>query len=166
LAGSAVGFLATTMGRLYASTSWALRDTRTPLKFAVIRVLLATALGWLLAFPTPVWLGIDPRFGLAGLTISAGFAAWVEFSLLRSAINRRIGKTGLSPAHLIKLWAIALISGGLAFTVKWAISSFPPLPLGLIVISIYGTSYFGFSLWIGLPEAKSALKICARLLFH
>ncbi|HMA22410.1 MAG TPA: murein biosynthesis integral membrane protein MurJ, partial [Gemmatimonadaceae bacterium] len=34
LAGSAVGLLATTMGRLYSSTYYALHDTRTPLRFA------------------------------------------------------------------------------------------------------------------------------------
>ena len=35
LAGSAVGLLASTLGRLYSSTYYALRDTRTPLNFAV-----------------------------------------------------------------------------------------------------------------------------------
>ncbi len=35
LAGAAVGLLASTSGRLYASTFYALRDTRTPLRFAV-----------------------------------------------------------------------------------------------------------------------------------
>jgi putative peptidoglycan lipid II flippase len=45
LAGSAVGLLASTMGRLYSSTFYALRDTRTPLRFAVVRVILATSFG-------------------------------------------------------------------------------------------------------------------------
>ena len=49
LAGSSVGLLASTMGRLYASTYYALKDTRTPLRFAVIRVLLTTALGLVFA---------------------------------------------------------------------------------------------------------------------
>ena len=35
LAGSAVGLLATSLGRLYSSAFYALQDTRTPLKFAV-----------------------------------------------------------------------------------------------------------------------------------
>ena len=39
LGGSAIGLLATTLGRLYASAYYALRDTRTPLRFAVLRVL-------------------------------------------------------------------------------------------------------------------------------
>jgi len=45
LAGSAVGLLASTLGRLYSSTFYALRDTRTPLHYAAIRVALTTVLG-------------------------------------------------------------------------------------------------------------------------
>ena len=41
LAGASVGLLASTMGRLYSSTYCALRDTRTPLLYAVTRVGLA-----------------------------------------------------------------------------------------------------------------------------
>ncbi|MGH9827617.1 MAG: murein biosynthesis integral membrane protein MurJ, partial [Blastocatellia bacterium] len=47
LAGSSVGLLAMTMGRLYSSTYYALRDTKTPLRFAVIRVALTSILGYL-----------------------------------------------------------------------------------------------------------------------
>ena len=88
LAGSAVGLLASTLGRLYSSTYYALRDTRTPLRYAVIRVALTTALGYLCAIPLPPWLGIEPRWGVAGLTASAGVAGWVEFALLRRTLNR------------------------------------------------------------------------------
>src|SRR6185369_1126568 len=38
LAGAAVGLLASTLGRLYSSTYYALQDTRTPLLYAVLRV--------------------------------------------------------------------------------------------------------------------------------
>ena len=57
LAGSAIGLLASTLGRLYSSTYYALRDTRTPLRYAIVRVTLTTALGYLCALPLPVWLG-------------------------------------------------------------------------------------------------------------
>ena len=46
LAGSSVGLLATCLGRLYSSAFYALYDTKTPLRFAVVRVLLTTALGF------------------------------------------------------------------------------------------------------------------------
>src|SRR4029079_7873312 len=87
LAGSAVGLLASTLGRLYSSTYYALRDTRTPLRFALVRVVLTTALGYLCAIPLPRWIGLPAAWGAAGLTASAGVAGWVEMLLLRRALN-------------------------------------------------------------------------------
>ena len=102
LAGSTVGLLASTLGRLYSSGYYALRDTRTPLRFAIIRVLLTTLLGYLAALPLPHLLGIEQRWGVAGLTISAGIASWVEFTLLQRGLRRRIGQVGVPPSHF---WA-------------------------------------------------------------
>ena len=68
VAGSAIGLLASTTGRLYVSTYYALRDTRTPLRFAIWRVALTIALGYLCAFPLRRWLGLEPPWGEAGLT--------------------------------------------------------------------------------------------------
>ncbi len=59
LAGSAVGLLATTLARLYSSTFYALKDTRTPLRYALVRIALTIALGWVFAFPLPPLLGLD-----------------------------------------------------------------------------------------------------------
>src|SRR5205823_5714099 len=74
LAGSAVGLLASTLGRLYSSTYYAFRDTRTPLRYALVRVALTTTLGYLFAIPQPRWLGIRSEWGAAGLTASAGIS--------------------------------------------------------------------------------------------
>ena len=50
LAGSAVGLLAATQGRLCSSAFYALGDTRTPLAFAVVRVsVILRRLGWAIA---------------------------------------------------------------------------------------------------------------------
>jgi putative peptidoglycan lipid II flippase len=58
LAGAAVGLLASTLGRLYSSAYYALRDTRTPLRFAVVRVALTAGLGAVCALWLPGWIGI------------------------------------------------------------------------------------------------------------
>ncbi|MCU1220280.1 MAG: integral rane protein MviN, partial [Candidatus Angelobacter sp.] len=93
LAGSGVGLVAATVGRLYSSAYYALRDTRTPVRFAIVRVILTTVLGYLCSRPLPRLLGVDPFWGAAGLTASAGFAAWVEFVLLRRGMNLIIGRS-------------------------------------------------------------------------
>jgi putative peptidoglycan lipid II flippase len=74
LAGYAIGLLATTLARLYASMYYSLKDTRTPLHYAVLRILLSAVLGYLCALPLPSLLGINPRWGVVGLTASAGLA--------------------------------------------------------------------------------------------
>jgi putative peptidoglycan lipid II flippase len=91
LAGSSVGLLASTSGRLYSSAFYALRDTRTPLKFAVLRVVLTLGLGYVCALPLPRLLGLDQRWGTAGLTFSAGIAGWLEFVLLRRSMHLPLG---------------------------------------------------------------------------
>ena len=80
--------------RLYSSSLYALRDTKTPLRFALVRVTLTIVLGYLFALPLRAALGLDPQWGAAGLTVSAGIAGWVEFALLRRAVHRRMGRTG------------------------------------------------------------------------
>ena len=51
LVGSTFGLLAVTLGRLYSSAFYALRDPKTPLRFAMVRVTLTAVLGLLFAFP-------------------------------------------------------------------------------------------------------------------
>ena len=98
LAGSSIGLLATTLGRLYSSTYYALRDTRTPLRYALVHVGVATALGYVAAIMLPPTLGIPPLWGTVGLTMAASVAGWIEFVLLRRTLNkpyRRNGSTAL-----------------------------------------------------------------------
>jgi putative peptidoglycan lipid II flippase len=157
LAGSTIGLLASTLGRLYSSTYYALRDTRTPLRCAIIRVVLTTVLGYLCAIPLPPALGLDPKWGVAGLTASAGIAGWVEFTLLRRTLNRRIGPTGLAIPFVAKLWIGAAIGAGVAWALKLLISPMHPIPLAIIVLGAYGVIYFAVTFIFGLPEARAVL---------
>jgi putative peptidoglycan lipid II flippase len=168
LAGSAVGLVAQTVARLYSSAYWALRDTRTPLRFAVIRVLLTTVLGCLCTLPKgepvlPTLLGIDPRWGVAGLTASAGFAAWVEFLMLRRGMTRRIGQMESPVSYFARLWTAATLSAGLAWGIRLA--AHPPNPyLAAIVILVpYGLAYLGFSRLMGIDQVSALARRFARM---
>jgi putative peptidoglycan lipid II flippase len=157
LAGSAVGLLASTLGRLYASTFYALQDTRTPLRFGVVRVILTVVLGYLFALPLPRLLGLDPRWGAAGLTVSAGLAGWVEFLLLRRGLNRRIGQTGLRAGLLARLWAAALGASIAGAVVKLALQTQHPIIVALFSLGMYGLAYFAISAELGVPESRRLL---------
>ena len=118
LAGSGVGLLATTQGRLFSSAFYALKDTRTPLKFAIIRVALTTILGYLCSRQLPPLLGVDLKWGAAGLTASAGVAGWIEFLLLRHALSKRIGSAQVGIAWTLRLWGAAIVAAAVAWAIK------------------------------------------------
>ena len=62
-----------TLGRLYSSTYYALRDTRTPLRYALVRVALTTVLGYLFAIPLPRLARRAALWGAAGLDGVGGY---------------------------------------------------------------------------------------------
>jgi putative peptidoglycan lipid II flippase len=162
LAGSAVGLLASTLGRLYASTYYALRDTRTPLRFAVLRVVLTTALGYVFALVLPPVLGVDIRWGTAGLTASAGLAGWLEFALLRRTMNARIGKTGIPLSVLTRLWVAALFAAGVAWGIRLLLPGFHPIVRAILIVGPYGAAYIGATWLFGVAEARTAFARIAR----
>jgi len=164
LAGSAVGLLASTLGRLYSSTYYALRDTRTPLRYAVIRVILTSGLGYLAAIPLPGWIGIDRRWGVAGLTASAGIAGWVEFTLLRHTLNRRIGKTGLPASLVARLWTSAIAAAAAAWGIKLAIGRHNPIVAGIVILVPYGLVYFAAAYVLRVEECAQLFRRILRFI--
>ena len=163
LAGSAVGLVAQTVGRLYASAYWALRDTRTPLRFAVVRVILTTALGYLFALPIPRLAGIDLRYGAIGLSATAGFAAWIEFILLRGGMNRRIGKVEFPLGYFLRLWTAAGLSAALAWGIRLLTHTQRPIVTAFLVLIPYGLAYFGLTTLFGIDQAGALAKRFARV---
>ena len=175
LIGSTVGLLASTMGRLYASTFYALRDTRTPLRFAVVRVILTTLLGYFFALVLPPMLGLDRRLGAAGLTASAGIAGWVEFFLLRREMDRRIGRTRLLASRMARLWFAALAAASIPWLYKIAVDRVGPALsvhegvitsklLALVLLAIYGFVYLSITAAFRIPEAANVFDRGKRLL--
>jgi putative peptidoglycan lipid II flippase len=162
LAGSAVGLLASTLARLYASTYFALRDTRTPLRCALVRVALTTVLGYLCAFPVPRLLGIPAAWGVAGLTVSAGIAGWAELVLLRRALNARIGPTGLSADYVVKLWVSAACGAIAAWAVKLSIPPLHPMLAAILILGPYGVVFCASSIALRIPEARTTLARIRR----
>jgi len=162
LAGSAVGLLASTLGRLYSSTFYALRDTRTPLNYALIRVGTTTVFGYLFALPLPRLLGVNPAWGAAGLTASAGIAGWIEMLMLRRTMNARIGKTGLPASYVAKLWSSAIAAAAVGWAVKVALPAMHPIVAAVAVLGPYGIVYGAATIAMQVPEATAAIRRLRR----
>jgi putative peptidoglycan lipid II flippase len=161
LIGSTVGLLASTLGRLYSSTFYSLKDTKTPLKFAMIRVLLTTILGYLFAFPLPKILGLSPSWGTAGLTASAGLSGWIEFTLLRTALNKRIGSTGLKVTYQFHLWVSAIIASLVGLLIENYFHA-KPIYSAIVIFSLFGLTYFFVTYILKIEESKSTIDKIAK----
>ncbi len=155
LAGSAVGLLAATLGRLYSSAYYALQDTATPLRFALARVSVGSALGYLAATRLPGLLGLEARWGAAGITAAAGLAAWMEFTLLRRGLERRIGPTGVPARLFLRLWAAALVGLGAGLGVDHLPWHLAPVARAAAVLIPFGLVYLAITAWLGVPEARA-----------
>jgi len=158
LAGSGIGLVASTVGRLYSSAYYALRDTRTPMRFAILRVALTTILGYVCSRPLPKLLGVDPFWGAAGLTASAGFAAWVEFTLLRRGMNQKIGHGKFPTADFARLWLAAIIGAAVAWGVKLAIHPQRPWIAAMVILVPYGAVYLGCTVMMGVEQAGGLVR--------
>ena len=158
LAGASLGLLASTLARLYSSAFFALQDTTTPLRFALVRVGVGIALAYVLGIRTPVWLGVDTRFGTAGLTLAAGIAGWCEFALLRGGLRRRIGALPPVLPLLLRLWGSAAVAAVVTWGVRAAwlgVSDVPHRVQAIVLLAVFALAYGALTLVLGIPEATA-----------
>ncbi len=165
LGGYALGLLAATKGRLYASAFYALSETRAPVRFALVRVALSVTLGGLGALWLPGLLGLEPKWGTVGLTLASAGAGWVEFALLRAALSRRIGPLASSWREAAPLWVGAVAAGAVACATAALLGEgWHPVLRGAAVLSTFGVVYGAVTLAAGVPEARAAVAGMRRRL--
>lgn len=179
LCGSALGLVVSTLGRLYSAAFYALHDTKTPVRIAMLRVVIGTALALVFAFPLrpmfgaaadalglhiPHTAGGAAVLGVVGITLGSAMAAWVEYLLLRARLRKRIGAGESTVAYMTKLW-IAAFAAGLSsaafdrFTAHgWATHlPLPRISEAILVCGLFGVVYFAVGLALGVPEVRAFL---------
>ena len=183
LIGSGVALSAQTAGRLYSSAFYALKDTRTPLKFAALRVSLGIAVGYYAVRILPGQLGLPEHLGAVFITITTGLTAGLERTLLRRALQRELGALPSTSAQLLKVWPAALVAGGLTFGLKlwlgtqfgvvaavsseWGGSLFAPpqlprLPSSLGLLAVFCGLYGAGCLVLRVPQATALVRRVLR----
>lgn len=123
LLGSGVALLAQTSGRLFSSTLYAFKDTKTPLRFAALRVTLGVTLGFVSVTWGAQLLGLPSELAVVFLTLTTSVTAWLEMSLLRRAVAARLGGVPSITGRLVRLWGAAFAAGALALAAKVALTS-------------------------------------------
>lgn len=169
LVGFSIGLVASTGTRLFSSTFFALRDTGTPARFAVIRVVSAALLGFALMVQFEPVLGVelgvlqgvrvgDQQLGAVGLAAGSGIAAWIEWILLRRALRRKIGDVGASAPVVGRMFAAALVAAGAAWGLRLLVDDLHPFPQAALVFSLFGLVYFLVASALGLAEARAVVS--------
>ena len=98
------------------------------------------------------------------MTIASGTAGWIEFLLLRRSLNKKIGRTGLTFSYLARLWLGALIGAGVGWALKLVVGTWHPIPLAIVVLGGYGTTYFAVEHLFGVNQAQIIIRRILRIL--
>lgn len=182
------GLLPITLARLYSSTFYAIRDTRTPLKIAAVRVFVAAGIAYLLAIVfRPLFVAFLDQvllvpliqiheevpaavsMGVLGVALGTVVGGWLEVFLLRRELAKRIGALTIARNHELRLLAAATISAVGA----WFLGR-PLIPVireqlttrfgidqiiaAICVALIFGILYLAGTLLMGVPEAKKMMR--------
>jgi putative peptidoglycan lipid II flippase len=121
-------------GRLFATSFFALGDTRTPARFAVARVVTSTVVALLLM----------RRLGVVGVVLGATIAGWLEAILLGWRLRQRIGGLGLAALPVARIVLLALVVFGVPAALRAALAtpSWWQTSLGsLLLLSVAGLSF-------------------------
>ena len=171
-----IGLLATTASRILSTTFFAMRDTRTPARYAIVRVALSAVLAVLLMIQFETInierLGVripggmfshlrigDRPLGVVGLALGTGIAAWVEWALLKRALRNRIGAVGAGAGPLSRMFIAALAGAAAGWGVRMLLpDGLMPLISGTLVLGVYGVVYFAVAGALGLSQAGALLR--------
>jgi putative peptidoglycan lipid II flippase len=117
-------------------------------------VVLSLVLGYLFAVRLPPALGVELRWGAAGLTLASGLAAGVEYALLRWRLRPRLGETSIPAGFLVRVWVASALGAASAWLLREALPVQHPILGAIFLLGTFGLVYFGVTTAAGLPEAR------------
>jgi putative peptidoglycan lipid II flippase len=163
LAGSALGLVPNTVGRLLGSALYALQEPKPVLYASLVRITVGTGLGFLVALPLRGAFGYSAGIAAFGLTAMTGLAGWLELALLRRSLAARIGTPPIPWRFAGGAVVAATIAGAAGYgTTLLAAQLGVPGWLGAIAaVGVFGAIYLGAMLAAKVPETRG---IARRLL--
>jgi putative peptidoglycan lipid II flippase len=154
-----LGLLASASSRVLSSAYYAVRDTRTPARWAIIRVVLSLSIGASLMLPLD-GLGVGTlRLGAVGLAIGATVGAWIEYLFLRRGLKEAIGPHGPRSGRLPKMMVAGIAAVLTAALCKAILGSSVPSREGIL-------SGLAESIpWLHLPVLAVATSLAFGLVY-
>jgi putative peptidoglycan lipid II flippase len=163
LVGYATGLVATTWSRLLQNAYFALGDTRTPAKVALVRLVVSAGCAlplmfWLDTLTVPGAAGQDSlRAGAVGLALGSGVGAWAELFALTRRLRRRAEGFALPTGRGLGLLGLSLLAALPAAAAWWVL---PPLHVileAVVVLAVYAAAYLGAAQLAGVSELRAWL---------
>jgi putative peptidoglycan lipid II flippase len=165
LVGYTLGLLASTATRLYVSAFYAFRDTKTPAKIALVRVILSGLIGFgLMTYLEQYHLDGGKPLGVVGLSTAAAVGAWVEWGLLRRFLRQRMGHVGAGGPALLRMLGAAFAGAAVARGVLFLLPPLHPILLAGITVPLFGVVYFFAARALGVEEATAMMDRYVRRL--
>lgn len=174
LLGFSLGLVATTASRLLSSTFFALRDTKTPARYATLRVVISLTLAIVLMLqfesvtiggwrtPEGIFGGLrigGAPLGAVGLALGSGVGAWIEWYLLKRSLRAQIGPVGAGAGPLGRMFIAALAGAALAWGMRILLpDALPTLISGVLILGVYGATYFAVAGALGLDQAGAIFR--------
>lgn len=164
LAGQAIGLVPSTQGRLLSSAFYALDEPTPPLRASLVRVALNASLGYAFALPIREAAGYSVAWGAFALSASSGFAAWVEYALLRHGLAHRIGGVPVPTKLIAGAFGAAALAGAAAYGVAHVAGTlgWPAWRGALVAIPVFGVIYLGVMVVAKVPEAAGFMRRIGR----
>jgi len=159
-----VGILATAMSRLLQNAFYAINDTSTPARLAVVRVAVSTAV----AIPMMYLLrgysvgevvgqsfgGTTLFLGVLGLGIGASAGAWVELTALLRALRRSVPAVRVPWSSIGWMALLSALAALPALGLWVALPGGPMLLLAPAVGGAFAAAYLGAASLLDLPELR------------
>ena len=164
------GLPASTTTRVYQSAFFALRDTATPARAAVVRVVVALVAGGALMVqfePITVLGRTIPAGGFAsydvagvplgplGLAAGAAVGAWVEWLLLKRSLDSQLGQVGAGAGALLRMLAAALVAAVAGYFASDALAGARPLLTAGVAAAVFGAVYLGVAAALKIEQARA-----------
>ncbi len=162
LAATSLGLLPQASGRILSSAHFALGDTRRPLRFATIRLAVGILIGYAASQFGPGLVGIDARWGTAGLGLAAAIGGTIEFLLLRRSLEGTIGSLAVDRVAHVKLWASGLLATAAGWLVAVTLPPGGPFWTAALVLGVFGASYLGVTAALGVGRVREILARVRR----
>ena len=139
--------------KILASAFHAMQDTRTPVKVALLSLVINALLNVILMFPMK----------LSGIALASAVASMVNLGILFMVLERRIGGLkGAFAEYFMKLFSAGLVMGGFIWA-SWHLLAAVPEVFRLVCVAVLGGGiYFAGAHAFGLEQARQVTRIFKR----